>query len=37
MKLTGRGRRFTTAQARPYGAREGLADLAAALQLMRGR
>lgn len=37
MKLTGRGRRFATADKRPGGAWDGLADLAAALQLMRGR
>ena len=37
MKLAGRGRRFATAHTQTDGARDGLADLAAALQLMRGR
>jgi len=37
MKLAGRGRPFATARRQPGGARDGLADRAAALQLMRGR
>jgi hypothetical protein len=37
MKLTGRGRRFATAPRQPGGARDGLGNRAATLQLMRGR